>query len=191
MKGCWCWAKPTSIFLKGLLAGLGWHLRQLGRTDTYRRQTLKKTEEKTKQNKTKWLFSTGMIKIFIIDIITPVEHPGSFQPFFSSRRSQCERKPGKKDSRFWLPPKLPAQGIPRLFLSGTLIRTVNTRFLSMEECKTFFLRSHFYDPFYEYRISSKNSRGRLLSIFLSKEGDYSRDGYYSRKYGCDPHTGYM
>ena len=72
INGCWCWTKPTSIFLEGLLVGLGWQLRQLGRTDTYRQQTLKKTEEKTKQNKTKWLFSTGMIKIFIIDIITPV-----------------------------------------------------------------------------------------------------------------------
>ena len=70
---------------------------------------------------------------------------------------------------------LPTQGIPRLFLSGTLIRTVNTRFLSMEQSKTFFLRSHFSDPFYEYRISSKNSRGRLWSIFLSQGGDYSRE----------------
>ena len=45
----------------------------------------------------------------------------------------------------------------------------------MEESKPFFLRSHFSDPFYEYRISSNNSRGRLSSIFLSQGGDYSRE----------------
>ena len=104
--------------------------------------------------------------------------PRRFPAFFSSRRRQCARKRGKKvkirGSDCLIAVSLPTQGIPRLFLSGTLIRTVNTRFLSMEQSKTF-LRSHFSDPFYEYRISSKNSRGRLLSIFLSQRGDYSRE----------------
>ena len=116
INGCWCWAKPTSIFLKGLLVGLGWQLRQLGRTDTYRRQTLKKTEEKTKQNKTKWLFSTGMIKIFIIDIITPVERPGGFQPFLAHADVSVQENEGKKLRSAVLTASLQCHCQPRAFL---------------------------------------------------------------------------
>ena len=116
INGCWCWAKPTSIFLKGLLVGLGWQLRQLGRTDTYRRQTLKKTEEKTKQNKTKWLFSTGMIKNLYHRHHNACRTPRRFPAFFSSRRRQCARKRGKKLRSAVLTAALQCHCHPRVFL---------------------------------------------------------------------------
>lgn len=106
-----------------------------------------------------------MIKIFDIDIITPVEHPGGFQ-LFLAHADVVWKETRKKTSAAadCLIAKPRVQGISRLFLSGILIRTVN-RFLSMEaECKTFSLGSHFSAPFYGYR-------GRLLLIFVSKGGD--------------------
>ena len=130
-----------------------------------------------------------MIKIFIIDIITPVEHTGGFQPFLAHADVSVKENEEKRSV------VLTAFAIAspgRLFLSGTLIRTVNTRFLSMEESKPFFLRSHFSDPFYEYRISRKIAGAIIINISVSEgrlfEGDdYSRDGDYSRKYG--PYVG--
>ena len=99
-----------------------------------------------------------MIKIFITDIIRPVEHPGGFQPFLAhadvSVKENEEKKIRGSDCLIASPG----------YSSSFLVRHTHKdrkyyRFLSMEECKTFFLRSHFSDPFYEYCISSNNSRG--------------------------------
>ena len=64
-----------------------------------------------------------MIKIFIIDIITPVEHPGGFQPFLAhadvSVQENEEKKVKIRGSDCLIAVSSPTQGIPRLFLSGT------------------------------------------------------------------------
>ena len=97
--------------------------------------------------------------------------PRRFPAFFSSRRRQCARKRGKKvkirGSDCLIAVSLHANpGYSSSFLARhAVIRTVNTRFLSMEQSKTFFLRSHLSDPFYKYRISLKNSRGDYYQYF--------------------------